>query len=330
MKKITAIMLATLLIITLIPIHSFASHEKGLLHNRTPTFSTYVSNPQNAVDGFHNSFARQQQNPAGQRFRFDFPETTIESFVFDVITNTSFGAYFKVVYSDGTIDSRSFGFVSGNNSSRNGNVIMFPEPLENVVAVYIQTIDTSIYEWEIYELSETELTHSYDLTGITERATDTQINDFINSHDYVLPLNKDGQLSVYGSNVPIRYELNDSTGGLGYRFIVRDITHTLQPPGHTSTTTVATHNNLETTSIFTTEIGEPNTSGIYYTYPVSEPEPDPTDITPPSEVTNLTHTIEDGKAILSFTNPPEEDFYRVKIYRDDVLHGYSTTETFYR
>ena len=169
------------------------------------------------------------------------------------------------------------------------------------------------------------LQHDYNLTGIDLHPTDEQINQFINQHEYVFPIkttaiNSDVVvLQVIGSNelITANYNNLDDTFYISTNNGFRLLQH-----GEIQEFHDMEYREMSNRNLFTTEIGEPNTANIYYTYNIE-------DYKNILEVNNLTapETTE-ATVKLNWNNPNDDNFKEVNIYRNNVLIETTTEEEY--
>lgn len=167
--------------------------------------------------------------------------------------------------------------------------------------------------------------HEYNLSGITARATDEQINAFIAQYPYVLPLRFNNQLRIYGSHSPITASYNPVLD----RYTIeanRNDFFRLNADGSTTRDDIFFFTNLSTDfEIFTTEIGEPNTAGIYYTYS----PPEPIELQP---IIVEVERLGDYLVRIFWNEQPNIEEYEIRVHDVKLAStkGTSYTATFYR
>lgn len=153
------------------------------------------------------------------------------------------------------------------------------------------TNDMQLREFEVYgNISDNQPipdTHSYYLSGIDQRPTDQQINNFINQYQYVFPVRLTSHsdvienIHIIGSNNPIQGfydEVEDEFVIVGTNLFRLRENGSIE---NYSSFNRTVYTRISDRQIYTTEIGEPNTAGIYFTY-TENGQP-----TPPEAPTNI-------------------------------------------
>lgn len=302
----------------LVPAKTFAISD-GLISNKNVYIGTDINNIKlvspYATDGDENTYVTIQKSSTGEKLIVEF-EKPVRINGYKLLATEPESSYRLHFYNENYANIKSY-----VTSDYRGNKINIDE-LTNVKYVEIRNataFNKNIYEFNLYGIAPEPdpLVHDYDLKDFYNRPSDEKINSFINKYRYILPIlavdkNGNSYFQLLGSNDLITISDED-----GIFHVYAENLFRLTASGHEFSYAeewlIALEGNLKK---LTTDVGNPNTLKIFYTYEEKKEER--------IEITNLLASIvSKNNILLTWDSPDSEKFTYARIY----LNGQLISET---